>query len=68
MKRITFSDERIDEVRSGATLTPEERAFLIDDTPRFEECDKSEADLSAMNDCELMNTAYRVWAEYVSCM
>ena len=68
MERITFEDWRIDEVRVGAPLTAEERMFLVEDTPRFEECTNTEADLLAMSDAELMSTAYNVWADYVRCM
>ena len=68
MDRITFEDWRIDEVRGGAPLTTEERMFLVEDTPRFEECTKTEAELLVMGDAELMGTAYNVWHEYVSCM
>ena len=68
MARITFEDWRIDEVRGGAPLTTEERMFLVEDTPRFEECSNTEAELRAMSDAELMSTAYNVWCEYVSCM
>ena len=68
MDRITFEDWRIDEVRSGAPLTTEERMFLVKDTPRFEECSYSAEDLLAMSDADLMSAAYGVWAEYVSGM
>lgn len=68
MERITFEDWRIDEVCGGAPLTAEERAYLIEDTPSFEECSNTPEELLAMNDADLMNTAYRVWAEYASCM
>lgn len=33
-----FTDQRIAEIRGGARLTAEERTFLLEDTPRFEEC------------------------------
>lgn len=68
MKRITFEDWRIDEVLGGAPLTTEERRFLVGDTPRFEECSNTPEELLAMSDADLMEQAYRVWAEYVSCM
>lgn len=68
MAGITFKDWRIDEVRNGAPLTTEERLFLVEDTPRFEECSNTEAELLAMDDAELMSTAYNVWRDYVSCM
>jgi len=38
MERMTFDDWRIDEILTGAPLTTEERMFLIEDTPTFEEC------------------------------
>lgn len=68
MERIEFEDWRIDEVLSGSPLTAEERMFLIEDTPRFEECSKTPDELLALSDAVLMSTAYSVWAEYVSCM
>lgn len=62
-----FTDDRIAEVRSGRSpLTPEERAFLLEDTPRFEECDEKPEVLAAMSDRELMGFAYGCWADYVS--
>jgi hypothetical protein len=64
MERIVFEDERIWAVQSGAELTPEERVFLLDDTPRFEECTHSVEELSAMNDADLMSAAYSAWADY----
>ena len=63
-KRISFTDERIDEVRSGEPLTDEERAFLIEDTPRFEECSRSSEELAALNDADLMTAATWVWMDY----
>lgn len=68
MELRDFEDWRIDEVRRGAPLTKEERTFLVEDTPRFEECSNTSEELSAMSDSDLMSTAYRVWADYVSCM
>ncbi len=64
MERIVFEDDRIWAVQAGAELTQEERAFLIYDTPRFEECTYSPEELSAMNDADLMSAAYSVWADY----
>lgn len=69
MDKCHFTDERIDDVRSGRTpMTAEERAFLLEDTPRFEECDQTAEELAALSDADLMSTAYRVWADYVCCM
>ncbi len=69
MKPDHFTDERIDDVRSGRTpLTTEERSFLIEDTPRYEECDHTGDELAAMTDAALMGVAYGVWADYVRCM
>ena len=64
MQRIVFEDERIWEVQGGAPLTSEERSFLLEDTPRFEECTRTREELEAMTDAELMNTAYAAWADY----
>jgi len=68
MERMTFEDWRIDEVLTGVPLTTEERMFLIEDTPTFEECTSTQSELMAMSDVQLMATAYRAWSEYVSCM
>lgn len=62
--RIIFGDERIWAVKAGAPLTPEERAFLLDDTPRFEECFHTKEELEAMSDADLMSAAYSAWADY----
>lgn len=64
MKRIVFGDERIWAVQDGAPLTTEERAFLLEDTPRFEECTHNADELAAMNDADLMSAAYSAWADY----
>lgn len=64
MERIIFEDDRIWAVQAGAPLTTDERAFLLDDTPRFEECTSTREELEAMTDAELMNTAYAAWADY----
>ena len=65
MKHDHFTDERIDDIRSGrAPLTEAERSFLLEDTPRFEECGYAETELMAMSDDALMSAAYGVWADY----
>lgn len=61
-----FNDERVNEVMSGAALTPEERTFLILDTASFEECELTQSELAAMNDASLMSVAYGVWADYAN--
>ena len=48
MSKVTFEDWRIEEVQLGSPLTPEEREHLVTDTPRFEECDKTEEELRAL--------------------
>ena len=64
---LSFDWERIEAITSGsAQMTPGERAFLIEDTARFEECQETQQQLAAMNDADLMNTAYATWAEYAS--
>lgn len=69
MKHDHFSDERIDDIHIGrASLTADERAFLLADTPRFEECNYAEAELAAMSDADLMSAAYSAWADYARCM
>lgn len=69
MKHEHFTDGRIDDICSGRTsLTAEERAFLLADTPGFEECTYTEAELAAMSDADLMSAAYSVWADYARCM
>lgn len=64
MPNMTFTDERIDEVRQGAPLTAEERAHLVENTPTFEECTQTQAELAAMSDAELMTTGMWVWHDY----
>ena len=60
-----FTDERIDNIRSGgALMTAEERAFLIEDTPRLEECGHTGAALALMSDAALMDVAYSAWVDY----
>lgn len=61
-----FTDDRIFAVMLGASeLTAEERAFLISDTVRFEECTSTEDELASLADPQLMSAAYGVWADYV---
>ena len=64
MKRLTYTDNRIEEVRNGAPLTAEERADLLEHTPNFEECSKTRSDLESMSDADLMTEAMWVWQEY----
>ena len=59
-----FTDERIDDIRSGALMTAEERTFLIEDTPRLEECGHTGAALALMSDAALMDAAYSAWVDY----
>ena len=67
MKIDHFTDERIAQIQEGGSLTSEERAFLIEDTPHFEECSRELAgELMGMTDKDLLNAAYCVWAEYAS--
>lgn len=63
-ERIVFQDDRIWAVQAGAALTPDERAFLLEDTPKFEECSYSRDELAAMTDANLMSAAYSAWADY----
>lgn len=65
---MEFTDQRIDDIRNGASMLPEERTFLLEDTPRYEECGYSTDELGAMSDQDLMATAVGVWADYVRCM
>ena len=63
--RLNFSDERIDEICEGsASLTEQERIFLILDTPDFEECGCSATELAGMSDADLMRACRRVWTQY----
>ena len=68
MNAADFSDARIDAVRSGEALTPDERSFLISDTARMEECTHTEQELAAMTDTELMEVAYSAWVDYTRSM
>ena len=69
MKIDHFTDERIGQIYDGTPLTSEERAFLIEDTANFEECDKETAEqLPWLSDIDLMRRCYRVWADYCACL
>lgn len=69
VKTSHFTDQRINEILEGSPLTAEERTFLIEDTPNFEECSKETAGaLTTMDDKTLMQTAYYIWADYCSCL
>lgn len=59
-----FNDERVDEIMLGSTLTDDERNFLVNDTPRFEECEFTRIELSGLSDKDLMSAAYSTWADY----
>ena len=64
MKRLTYTDVRIDEVRQGGQLTAEERADLLESMSTFEECSNTPEELAAMSDADLMTTAMWVWHDY----
>lgn len=64
MKRLTYTDERIDAVRMGAPLSEAERADLLEHTPTFEECSHTREELAGMTDAELMTAAMWVWTDY----
>lgn len=64
MDRLTYTDDRIDEVRQGAPLTADERADLLEHLPGFEECSSTREELAAMSDADLMTTAMWVWVDY----
>lgn len=64
MKRLSYTDDRIDAVRMGAPLTADERADLLEHTPNFEECRHTREQLAKMSDADLMTTAMWVWADY----
>jgi hypothetical protein len=67
MKADHFDDSRISAVMAGAALTPDERDFLVRDTPTFEEgMSLTEGELRQMSDKDLMRIAYNVWADYAS--
>lgn len=69
MNKLDFTDDRIDDILSGRSpLTEDERAYLLEDTPRFEECHYKADELAGMSDADLMGAAYSVWADYVRCM
>ncbi len=68
MNATHFDDDRIKAIYGGSALTADERAFLLDGTPTFEECGLSRDDLSRLSDGDLMREAYSVWADYVACM
>lgn len=64
-ERMRYTDFDVQAVLSGKPLTTEERQFLIEDTPRFEEgMHLTSEGLSALSDVALMREAYNVWADY----
>ena len=64
---LSFDSKRMEAITTGVVpMTASERAFLIVDTARFEECQESTQQLAEMNDSDLMSTAYATWAEYAS--
>lgn len=66
-KKLTYTDFNVQAVIDGKPLTDDERAFLIRDTPRFEEgMHLTEEFLSGLTDVDLMREAYSVWADYAS--
>lgn len=64
MNSADFSDERIANILAGQPMTQAERDFLLNDTPRFEECTHTRYELEKFNDAELMDVAYWVWVDY----
>jgi hypothetical protein len=62
-----FTDERIAQIQAGeGVLSTAEREFLVNDTPRFEECGYTAAELERESDSDLMRIAYETWADYAS--
>jgi hypothetical protein len=62
-----FNEIRIAQIKNGTpAMTPDERAYLIETIPRFEECSVTREQLAAMNDRALMDESYSVWADYAS--
>jgi len=58
-------DSIFEEIIDGRRkLTPEEREFLVSDTPTFEESLSDERDLREMDDSTLMKEYYQTWVEY----
>ncbi len=64
IKRTTLKGWINRHLQRGAPLTSEERNYLLEDIPTFEECHRTREELAAMTDAELMNTAYSVWVDY----
>lgn len=64
-QRLRATDFDVQAVLDGKPLTERERAFLIADTPRFEEgMHLTQESLAKLSDAELMREAYNVWADY----
>lgn len=65
---MTYTDFDWESIVAGSlALTPEQRAFLIRDTPNFEEgMHLTSEGLAQLSDAELMREAYNVWADYAS--
>jgi hypothetical protein len=66
-RQLKATDFDVEAVLAGKPLTVEERAYLIESTPRFEEgMHLTSEGLSKLSDAELMREAYHVWADYAS--
>jgi hypothetical protein len=60
-----FTDATIDELREGKRpMSKQERAYLLETVPNFEECTHTREELAEMDDANLMTTAMWVWVDY----
>jgi hypothetical protein len=64
MSAAHFTERRLAEIYGGSALTADERAFLLADTPNFEESHASRATLASMSDIDLLREARRAWLDW----
>lgn len=53
-------------IPEGRVLTEQERTDIVEFAVRFEECNRTETELQAMTDKDLIATSYWFMAEYAS--
>lgn len=62
--RALFTAEHVMLVREGkASLTAEQRLYLLETIPGFPEADRNELELRQLIDCDLMEVANTTWEE-----
>jgi hypothetical protein len=59
-----FTDERVDEIKRANSMTKDERDYLLEYLPTFEECSHKRVDLETFNDHDLIQHAVWIWTDY----